>query len=452
VQTLTNSSGLRSGRGGDHDACAVSHLPAVQAGVLLDTWAMNLRHTPWWLIIVGCTLPFAGTGCTSSGKASSSDASISTDAPTSTGGSARGGAPGTGGGFAGSSGNGGSGTTPGGAGGRGGTTATGGATGAGGVPSVGGTTGKGGTMGTGGTASTGCTSSSDCPTGWTCAMQQCWAPVKGGAGGGGSGGTGGTGSPVCPGFAPRPADTPVCRTVSDCPAPYNDCSRGPAEDSCADYCVPGATSNCANCGTGNVCEAFSVPCCDSAGWACIPACTATSCPADQHCAASGRCEATVCTAGYTCPSGARCPADARANTWDVHGCTPVLCTEGYVCPSYATCQPGIDIADVHGCVNVTCTGQTCPSNSICTLDIFGRYGCRAKPCSTDHDCDCGVCIGAGATKGSCAGRINICRILSGAGGAQGSQGGASGGGGGGAGGVIGSGGRGLDSGGAMDGA
>lgn len=42
-----------SGRGVDHDAYALSHLPAVQAGVLVDTWGMNLRHTPWWLIIVG---------------------------------------------------------------------------------------------------------------------------------------------------------------------------------------------------------------------------------------------------------------------------------------------------------------------------------------------------------------------------------------------------------------
>jgi hypothetical protein len=138
----------------------------------------------------------------------------------------------------------------------------------------------------------------------------------------------------------------------------------------------------------------------------------------------------VCTAGYTCPSGARCPADARANTWDVHGCTPVLCTEGYVCPSYATCQPGIDVADVHGCVTVTCTGLTCPLNTTCTEDsVFHHLGCWTKPCSTDGDCDCGVCIGAGTPKGFCAGRLNLCQIRSGAGGAQGSQGGASGGGG-----------------------
>jgi len=73
------------------------------------------------------------------------------------------------------------------------------------------------------------------------------------------------------------------------------------------------------------------------------------------------------------------------------------------------------------------------------------------PCSTDGDCDCGVCVLATATtKGTCADRLNIC--VRGAGGAEGPTGGAFGGGGvSGSAGATGAGGAG-DGGGGIDGA
>ena len=101
-------------------------------------------------------------------------------------------------------------------------------------------------------------------------------------------------------------------------------------------------------------------------------------------------------------------------------------------------------ADDHGCTQVTCTGFPCGTNQACKSYASGLYACFAKPCSTDGDCDCGVCVLATTTtKGSCAGRLNIC--VRGAGGAQGPAGGALG-----AGGVSGSGGT-TGAGGAIDG-
>ncbi len=79
----------------------------------------------------------------------------------------------------------------------------------------------------------------------------------------------------------------------------------------------------------------------------------------------------------------------------------------------------------------------------------GRYSCRDKPCSTDGDCDCGVCLYATATTKGSAGRLNVC--VRGQGGAQGPAGGTFGGGGvRGSGGVTGSGGA-IDGGGGIDG-
>ena len=77
--------------------------------------------------------------------------------------------------------------------------------------------------------------------------------------------------------------------------------------------------------------------------------------------------------------------------------------------------------DAHGCAVVSCTGYPCDPNHFC--NNYGNYFyCDVKPCSTDGDCDCGVCLYASATvQGTCAGRLNIC--VRGMGGAQGSSGG-----------------------------
>jgi hypothetical protein len=364
---------------------------------LADTCILMRRLDLCLLMMLGCALPIAGNGCSNS-MGSSRDAATPNDAPTSTGGFGTGGVLGTGGGSAGASGQGGGGTMSG----TGGTPGSGGVTGTGGAGGMGtgGTTGHGGSVGggDGGVAGSGGKSGT------------------GGTGSGGAGGSGGGMGPVCPGFAPWPAGSKVCRTVSDCPSPYNACQPMPVPDDCPAECQPDPPRECSSataCGTGNVCQGEYVHCCYNLKWFCAAACTATSCPADQRCGPYGECEPTPCNAGYTCPSDMKCPSNVSTYPDQNHGCVPLHCTEGYTCPVYATCGgPGV-----------------------------GGHGCVGLPCSTDGDCPCGVCIGPGATtKGACAGRLNLCSIT-GAGGASGDSGGGHGG----------AGGLGVDSGFAIDG-
>ena len=237
----------------------------------------------------------------------------------------------------------------------------------------------------------------------------------GGAGGKGSGGRGSGGSldggsgsdasvvagPVCPGVDPPAAGYSLCRLQSDCPSGLDcrsDTSTGPSCSpipcSMQPLPLPHDCSGDSACGVGKVClsSPAQVPCCSGlVTTSCAPACTSTSCSADQRCGTTGRCE-------------------------------PIPCTEGYTCPSNAVCQAGAAGADSHGCKATSCNGISCPVNERCVLSSsIGPY-CATKACSSDSDCDCGVCLA-----GACAVRLSICIHTSG--GAQGSAGGANGGGG-----------------------
>jgi hypothetical protein len=65
--------------------------------------------------------------------------------------------------------------------------------------------------------------------------------------------------------------------------------------------------------------------------------------------------------------------------------------------------------------------MSCAVNQRCVLrSSIGPY-CATKTCSSDSDCDCGVCLGGG----TCAVRLSICIHTTG--GAQGSAGGTNGG-------------------------
>jgi hypothetical protein len=102
-----------------------------------------------------------------------------------------------------------------------------------------------------------------------------------------------------------------------------------------------------------------------------------------------------------------------------------MCTAGYTCPSDQICYSNNSSADSHGCVINSCAAFTCPVNQACkTSSQFGA-SCARKTCSTDVDCDCGVCLGTVASPGICAGRLAICVYYT-TGGASGSGGGASG--------------------------
>ncbi len=306
--------------------------------------------------------------------------------------------------------------------------AAGGAAGSGGKGGSGGTTGSGGETGTGGHAGIGDGGSTG--NGGKGGIGGTGLGGRGGSGGGadtgaaGAGGKGaqtGGGGPLCPGTVPRPAGDVLCKTASDCPSPYDACSAGVAKDSCASNCNPNPPITCgqdADCGSGKVCAAQFIECCDQAGWTCVPACTATSCSPDETCATSGHCQPKRCSDGFTCPSGTRCPGDAGGGTSDPHGCVPISCTEGYACPSSATCQPGHMFDDVHGCLTVTCTGLTCPTNQFCADFGGGVYGCSVRACATDADCDCGACIHENGVEGFCRSRSGVCSFL-GSGGAQG---------------------------------
>jgi hypothetical protein len=84
-----------------------------------------------------------------------------------------------------------------------------------------------------------------------------------------------------------------------------------------------------------------------------------------------------------------------------------MCTAGYACQSDQICYDSTS-ADNHGCVTNSCSGYSCPVNQACqTSSSFGA-SCARKICSTDADCDCGVCLGTVASPGSCAGRLAIC--------------------------------------------
>jgi hypothetical protein len=102
------------------------------------------------------------------------------------------------------------------------------------------------------------------------------------------------------------------------------------------------------CGTGNVCVEFMARCADGLSTVCSPACTTSSCAADERCRSDGHCEA-------------------------------VPCTEGFLCAKNFVCTPGAG-ADAHGCIRRTCTMVS--------------------------DCDCGACTG-----GECRAGPSICTVL-----------------------------------------
>lgn len=398
------------------------------------------------LVISGAV---TGGGCSKTGTGFSTDAATSSDSASATGGSGgtSNGGLGTGGASSGGVGNGGAGSGGTGSGGvvTGGT--SGGGASSGGVSSGGakaGGSGSGGSNGggSGGKATGGMTATGGAPSG--------------GSGQDGGVGTGGTGGPVCPGVTPwSPAYTP-CRTMSDCTSPHNSCVESPPSSTVSTcgptYCVyPAPQHQCtvdAECGSGKVCLAQATSdCCPLPSFVCAPACTATSCPADQQCGTSGKCEPTPCSAGFVCPSGTlcaptragadghgcatmlcaegyACPSDSRCQTSasnaDYHGCVPVRCTEGYTCPSDKRCQADASNADNHGCVFALCPDVACPSNHECQPSQLNSdvHGCIPKTCSTDSDCDCGACIRLGTgPKGQCAGQPYVC-VVNSAGGAQ----------------------------------
>lgn len=222
-----------------------------------------------------------------------------------------------------------------------------------------------------------------------------------GAGGRGPGGRGGNwAGAVCPGAAPLSGGMP-CRTQSECPSaayfcvyeitPSLTCGLGPPPPEC---------QTDGDCSTGLICLPASG--CGVPPRRCMPACTSTSCAADQRCDANGHCTPIACAnGGYTCPAALIC-TDEQGRAKDGHGCAARRCTEGFTCSADRRCMVGQTGADANGCVLIPCPEHACPVNYVC-MPGSSAWGCQVKTCTTDGDCDCGVCAG-----GRCASRAGVC--------------------------------------------
>ena len=66
-------------------------------------------------------------------------------------------------------------------------------------------------------------------------------------------------------------------------------------------------------------------------------------------------------------------------------------------------NPYVTVTDAHGC--------RCGSDAVCGTDqVCNDSGyCSARPCKTDDDCDCGVCVNT--PSGTCASDFYFCSML-----------------------------------------
>lgn len=292
------------------------------------------RCASWLLMIVGCTLVFAGHGCGSRTKASSPDAAA--DASVSTGGTASGGVLGKGGGSAGNSARDSGGAVGGGAGGSGGSVPAGGVMGSGGAAGFGGTASTGGATGYGGVRDGGD------------------ADSRGAIGTDGSGSLDGgpdggselrcveTASPICPVGL-------MCNTVPGCyMSPYSGFN----------HCL-GSPASCSSNSTSTTCEA-------NPGCVWLPpgSCSGTPSPCDKRSLAADCAGQPGCT-WTPPPDGGTCFA------------TPDPCSENF---SQAACS-----------AQMGCTW----SNAVC---ITASNACLGKvnlgTCLAVQGCDWGTVSGS----------------------------------------------------------
>jgi hypothetical protein len=189
-----------------------------------------------------------------------------------------------------------------------------------------------------------------------------------------------------------------------------------------------------------VCEPYTIApgpctCAPLDGTRCQPACTSTSCAADEQCLPSGHCQPLSCAKGYMCAAGFVCLVGGTGA--DAHGCAPASCAQAqYTCPAGLVCNAGAAGADAHGCAPQACSqGYTCPSGTTCAASAYadphgcspfhcsathpcpvnttcdpaaGDQGCNIRMCTDDAECDCGACVNA-----VCSPHLGICITLTG---------------------------------------
>lgn len=115
----------------------------------------------------------------------------------------------------------------------------------------------------------------------------------------------------------------------------------PACGACNSF--PGDCTSDAGCAPGSICQPIACSC--QGERACVPGCTAGSCPADQACdPATARCQARACdAAGPACPAnfecrGGRCLRAACASDLD---CPVGFCVEGACRAELGVCTPPV---------------------------------------------------------------------------------------------------------------
>ena len=273
---------------------------------------MRCLSRPWSLVLLGCLLPLASHGCSSSTRARALDAAVTGDGPAGSGGSATGGISGTGA--------------------TAGTSGKGGATGSGGA-------GSGGRPGSGGLA-TGGTGMPDAPIGPD-------GPVGAGGNGGGDAiaGSGGVGPGTDAGSAG--AGTGGTR----------------AGDAAATGGV-GGTGGGGPSGSGGVGTGGAGGTGGSSTQA--PKCPATA-PVASACAAEG-----LGCSYDTCPAGARTNAYCSNGTWSVEtgACGQVKCFDQYLT---AYCDSGqICTVAITGARQASCIANSCGTGPI-SLDCLSYY-------------------------------------------------------------------------------
>jgi hypothetical protein len=184
-----------------------------------------------------------------------------------------------------------------------------------------------------------------------------------------------------------------------------------------------------DCASGSVCLPQPVPPCTSGTpTACGAACTADSCKEGERCGTNGHCEPRPCSDGYDCGSSGRCEPGATGA--DAHGCRAASCaSDGFSCAADRVCDEQRADRDVNGCAPKLCGdgGWTCDSGFVCGQPtVMDAHGCRcasddvcgtdrvcgsagyciARPCTSDDDCACGVCVNG--SPGVCAPDFYYC--------------------------------------------
>ncbi len=194
-----------------------------------------------------------------------------------------------------------------------------------------------------------------------------------------------TGGQVCNAQTGRCGGTGSCVNDSDCGAPARICENN--------SCVPGCNHG-GSCNAGEVCDTNTGRCQMLPG----------QCMNDAQCNPPNTvCEGGQCVGGCTQVGGLQCSGNTMCNA-QTGRCDP----GGAVCTSDAQCMPPSTICDTNsGACIPGCGTSGCPAMQMCNAQT-GRCQMVTQPgmgalnttCTTNNDCQSGVCFAFGGAIGS----------------------------------------------------